>query len=37
MTVRASLESLHAVGDLDLVTTEQVEQLSVVWYDNPTR
>jgi hypothetical protein len=22
--------------DLDVVTTEQIEQLGIVWYENPT-
>jgi hypothetical protein len=22
-------------GDLDVVTTEQIEQLGIVWYENP--
>jgi hypothetical protein len=31
------LTDLDGDGDLDAVTSEQVEQLGVVWYANPTR
>jgi hypothetical protein len=31
------LEDIDGDGDLDAITSEQVEQLGVVWYENPTR
>ncbi len=32
-----SLEDVDADGDLDVVTSEEIEQLGVVWYENPAR
>lgn len=31
------LVDLDGDGDLDVVTSEQIEQLGVIWYENPTR
>jgi hypothetical protein len=31
------LEDVDRDGDLDAVTSEQIEQLGVIWYENPTR
>jgi hypothetical protein len=31
------LEDVDGDGDLDVVTSEQIEQVGVVWYENPTR
>jgi hypothetical protein len=31
-----SLEDVDLDGDLDIVTSEQIDQLGVVWYENPT-
>jgi hypothetical protein len=31
------LYDVDADGDLDVVTTEQIEQLGIVWYENPSR
>ena len=30
------LVDLDGDGDLDVVTTEQIEQLGLIWYENPT-
>jgi len=32
-----SLEDVDADGDLDVMTSEEIEQLGVVWYENPAR
>lgn len=32
-----SLEDVDGDGDLDMVTSEQIDQLGVVWYENPAR
>jgi hypothetical protein len=29
------LSDLDEDGDLDAITSEQVEQLGVIWYENP--
>jgi hypothetical protein len=33
----AALIDLDGDGDLDVVTTEEVENLGIIWYENPTR
>ncbi len=34
---RIELLDLDGDGDLDVLTTEEIQQLGVIWYENPTR